>query len=509
MFPVKLLNKSTDEIPDQPELHRDKMHSLTNAHENDLLQPGIDILTPLATRSLFWRARYLEPSPVMCHIPLLFWLTEAARPSVAVTLGVADAVPHFALCQAVDKLGLDSFCMGFEPDPDQDTKAADLAQQIAFNEENFADFSQIVQNGANHDSPLSLESKIDLLIVNRSITQNLADALDNNWLPHLSERSVIVLLQGGEIPGYSSYLRHLASSGNMFTCDLDTRATVIFHGPEQNDRLQRLANLQGGQSGYLAARSVFARLGELHSNTAKLARENHEARIARRQRDEKTSELESAQAEVGKLRTEFEKLVDQYNARSAMVATAQAEAFDLSQTVKTLEANLKDSLTKHEQESKQLEGERDQLKESLNSAEAERLELQKRTTEQRDSLLKQEQENRQLRKECDLLKQSLSSVEAARLELQKRAAERKDSLSERYNDIAILGLELQAKTDETEKLAKDQAAFKQEIEDLKRALRETEQVRDFHMERIRALETSSSWRVTAPLRKVSLAIKPR
>ncbi len=167
------------------------MHSLTNAHENDLQQPGADILTPLATRSLFWRARYLEPSPVMCHIPLLFWLTEAARPRVAVTFGVADAVPHFALCQAVDKLGLDSFCMGFEPAPGQDTKAAHLAPQIAFNEANFADFSQIVQDDANHESLLSPEGKIDLLVVNHSITQNVADALDKNWLPHLSERSVI------------------------------------------------------------------------------------------------------------------------------------------------------------------------------------------------------------------------------------------------------------------------------------------------------------------------------
>ncbi|MEN8741830.1 MAG: hypothetical protein ABF308_18955 [Phaeobacter gallaeciensis] len=506
------------------------MHSLTTSHESGLQQPGTDILTPLATRSLFWRARYLEPSPVMCHIPLLFWLTEAAHPRVAVTLGVADSVPHFALCQAVDKLGLDSFCMGFEPAPDQDTKAADLTQQIAFNEANFADFSQIVQDGANHESLLSPESKIDLLIVNRSLTQNLADALDKNWLPHLSERSVIVFLQGGKMPGYSSYLRHLASAGNMFTCDLDTRATVIFYGPEQNDRLQRLANLQGGQSGYLAARSVFARLGELHSNTAKLALKNREASIARRQRDEKTSELENAQAEVGKLRTEFEKLEAQYNERSAMVATAQAEAFDLNQTVKNLEKNLQDSLSNHEQErkqlrrehdllkesllkqeqeNKQLRREHDLLKESLNSAEAERLELQKRATEQKDSLLKQEQENRQLRKEYDLLKQSLSSLEVARLELQKKATEQQDSLSERYHDIAILGLELQAKTDETEKLAKEQAAFKQEIEDLKHTLTETERVRDLHMERIRALETSSSWRVTAPLRKASLAIKPR
>lgn len=484
---------------------------------NDLIQPdaqplqnpGADILAPLASRALFWRSRYLEPSPVLCHVPLLFWLTEAARPRIAVTLGVEDAVPHFALCQAVDKLGLDSLCIGFEPAVGPEAKATDFTHQAAFNEANFADFSQIVQDGTLHESIFSRESKIDLLVVNLPITQALADELDKTWLPQLSERGIIVFLQGGEMPGYSSYLRHLTSVSNIFTCDLETRASVVFYGSEQNDRLQRLANLNGGQSGYLAARNVFARLGELHSNTAKLAFKTRESHIARKQRDEKAAELKKAQTEVAKLRTEFEKLATQYSERSELVAKVQAESFDLSQTVTTLQEALQDSLSKHEQEVGELGEELAQLQERLKCAEAERQDLEDRTAEQKGSLSKYEQEARVLREERNLLQDRLKRAATERQELEKKAAEQKDCLNERYHDIAVLGLELQAKAGEVGELTKQLASFEQELESLRHALAETEQLRDLHAERIRALENSSSWRVTAPLRKFSLMIKPR
>lgn len=300
---------------EQSELQQDNTHSLTASHSyaNSIQQPGADILTPLASRSLFWRARYLEDSPTLCHIPLLFWLTEAARPRIAVTLGVTDAVPHFAVCQAVDKLGMESLCIGVEPAPEPDAKPADLSKQHDFNETNFAEFSQIVQEAPGKDSFLAAENKVDLLLINRPITQKLIETLDTHWLPHLSERSIIVVLHDGETAGHGSLFRHLSAAGSSFTCDLESRATVIFHGPEQNDRLQRLASLKPGLPGYLTARNIFARLGELHRNAERLAFKTREAAIARRQRDEKAAELATAQAET-------EKLSVQYKERSSLVA---------------------------------------------------------------------------------------------------------------------------------------------------------------------------------------------
>lgn len=494
---------------EQSELHQDKTHSLTASPANGVQQPGTDILMPLASRSLFWRARYLEASPALCHIPLLFWLTETARPRVAVTLGVADAVPHFALCQAVDKLGLDSLCIGIEPAPEQDAKLADLTKQSDFNDANFAEFSQIVQDAPGKEGLLPPEGKIDLLLINRPVTQELIEALDSNWLPHLSERSIIVVLQGGETPGYGSFFRRLSATGNSFTCDLESRASVIFHGPEQNDRLQRLAGLKPGQTGYLAVRNIFARLGELHSNAERLAFKTRESRIARRQRDEKAADLASAQAEA-------QKLSAQYNERSSLVATAQAEAFDLRQAAAELEQQLQDSQARHQQEKELLNKEISTLKESLSTAQTECGALRKQVAEQEQALSDRygdisalglelearRQEKELLGKEISTLKESFGTAEAERQKLQKLAAEQEQTLSERYNDIAVLGLELQAKVGENSKLA-------EEIETLKRMLGETETLRDAHAERVHDLENSTSWRVTAPLRKASLTLRPK
>lgn len=560
---------------DQSELHQDTALSLAASRANGVQIPGSDILSPLASRSLFWRARYLEASPALCHIPLLFWLTEAARPRIAVTLGVADAVPHFALCQAVDKLGLESLCIGVEPAPEQGAKPADLKKQTAFNEANFAEFSQIVQDSEAKEGILPPKSKIDLLLINRPVTEELIGTLDANWLPLLSERSIIVVLQDGDASGYGSFFRRLSSTGDSFTCDLASRASVIFYGPEQNERLQRLARLNPGHPGYLGARNIFARLGELHSNAERLAFKNREAATARRQRDEKNAELAAAQAAADKLSA-------QYKERSALVATAQAEAFDLGQTVTRLEQDLKDSEAKRQQDKELLGKELGTLKESFAAAQAECQRLQQLAAEaeaaaqqreaaqQENELLSQEvgtlkeslaaaqaehqkmrqkaaeqektlteryddiavlgnelqakaaeaeeaaQEREAARQESELLSQELSSLkkslgaaQAERQKLQLLAAEQEESLAERYADIAVLGNELQTKAAEAEKAAAEREALRQENEALQQRLNEAEQLRDMHAERIQALEHSTSWRVTAPLRKVSLAVKPQ
>ncbi|MCA0858895.1 coiled-coil domain-containing protein [Phaeobacter italicus] len=496
---------------EKPELQHDRTHNLTASHPyaNSVQQPGADVLNPLASRSLFWRARYLEASPALCHIPLLFWLVETARPRIAVTLGVADAVPHFALCQAVDKLGLDSLCMGVEHAYDDGETQGDLTKQLDFNEENFAEFSQIVQDDPDKARFLPPESKIDLLLINRPVTQELVESLEADWLPHLSERSIIVVLQEKGASGYSAFFHRLSANGNSFTCDLESRATVLFHGPEQNDRLQRLANLKPGHTGYLAARNIFARLGELHSNAERLAFKNRESHIARRQRDEKAAELASVQAEVQNLST-------QYNERSTLVATAQAEAFDLSQAAAKLEQQLQDSKAQHQQEKELLDKEISALKESLDAVQTECKKLQQQAAEHEQilndrygdisalglELEAQKQKEDLLNQEISTLKESCSSAEAERQKLQRLAEEQEQALSERYNDIAVLGLEIEAKTEENRRL-------KEEIEALKGTLGETAHLRDMHARRVQDLENSTSWRVTAPLRKASLTFRPK
>lgn len=409
---------------EQSELQQNKPHSLTAAPANGVQQPGTDILTPLASRSLFWRARYLEASPALCHIPLLFWLVETARPRIAVTLGMADAVPHFALCQAVDKLGLDSLCIGVE-------NSAIDTEVTRFNQHNYEDFSHFAKATGETPEFLPHGRKADLLIVNRPASKALISALSSTWPSRLSDQSILLFLHGPEAGAEEAFQEAFQTEDKVFTLGLHGSASLVLHGSNQSERLQRLVHLKPGQPGYTAASTVFRRLGELHS---------------------KSCELEQASAELTQAR------------QNAALSTAELQK---------AQAQLKNRADQEEPQSK----------------------LHRDLTQAR-------QQNSLLHEELTAFKHRLPSLEEETLNLRKLLSEQEETLSERYNDISVLGLELQAKTEENRKLA-------EEIEALKRTLGETETLRDAHAERIRDLENSTSWRVTAPLRKASLTLRSK
>ncbi|WP_291730912.1 hypothetical protein [Leisingera sp. F5] len=414
---------------DKSELHQDITHSLKASHANSVQQLGTDILTPLASRSLFWRARYLETSPVLCHIPLLFWLTEAARPRIAVTLGVADAVPHFALCQAVDKLGLDSLCFGVEPVSVSD-------ETVNFNKRNYVDFSDFVKASGETPNFLPHSSKADLIVINKPASKALIDALRNAWLPQLSARGVILFLHAPEADAAEAFHAAFAAEDEDFTLWQHGSASIVLHGSNHSERLLRLVQLQPGHSGFMAASTIFRHLGELHSKTAELEHTASELIQARQSAALSTAELQKTQA---KLKTRA----------------------DQDETLPKLHRDL---------------------------------------TEAR-------QENDLLHEELKSLRHRLPALEKETIDLRKLLLEQEETLSERYTDIATLGLEIQAITKETDTLRAEREATQKEIALLKEQLSAATHQRDQFAERVQALEHSTSWKVTAPLRQASQKLK--
>lgn len=88
------------------------MTKITTAN-SAVTQLATDVFAPAAFDSLFWRPRYLIDSPVVSHLPLLFWVCAALRPSNAAVVGAGDGVAHFALCQAIDKFNGQGRCSGY------------------------------------------------------------------------------------------------------------------------------------------------------------------------------------------------------------------------------------------------------------------------------------------------------------------------------------------------------------------------------------------------------------
>lgn len=416
---------------EQSELHQDKTHSLAASPANGVQQPGTDILTPLASRSLFWRARYLEASPALCHIPLLFWLTETARPRIAVTLGVADAVPHFALCQAVDKLGLDSLCIGVE-----DT--ALNAETTSFNQRNYEDFSHFAKASGETPEFLPLGREADLLIVNRPASKALISALSSTWQSRLSDQSIILFLHGPEAGAEAAFQEAFLAEDKVFSLGLHGPASLVIHGSNQPERLQRLVQLNPGHPGYIAASTVFRRLGELHSKSCELEQATAELTQARQNAALNAAELQKAQAQLK------------------------------SQTDQ--------------------KGPQSKLHQDLTQA---------------------RQQNSLLHEELTTFKHRLPSLEEETQHLRKLLTEQEETLSERYTDIAALGLEIETVRIERERAKADSQSLQQEIADLKEQLSAAKQQCDQFAERVHALENSTSWRVTAPLRKASLTFRSK
>lgn len=77
--------------------------------ESDRAQ--IDGVLACLDHPLLWPADYLDASPALPALPLIFWLTETFRPERALSLGDASGVAHLAFCQAAERLALDTECL--------------------------------------------------------------------------------------------------------------------------------------------------------------------------------------------------------------------------------------------------------------------------------------------------------------------------------------------------------------------------------------------------------------
>ena len=69
--------------------------------------PGIDRLLDCIDHPLFWTAEYLDDTPALPVLPLIFWLSDVFAPTTVHTEGPGSDVAHLAFCQAGARLGLD------------------------------------------------------------------------------------------------------------------------------------------------------------------------------------------------------------------------------------------------------------------------------------------------------------------------------------------------------------------------------------------------------------------
>ena len=137
----------------------------TTVHSTDL--SAANSITTLAQSSMFWRPVFLEQCEWLEHIPFAFWLIEAHKPSTFVELGTQEGVSYFAMCQAIDRLHLETSCYAVSTWENGDTaKKNAFGEYETFkihNDAHYSSFSRLVKSTSQESLGHFADNSIDLI----------------------------------------------------------------------------------------------------------------------------------------------------------------------------------------------------------------------------------------------------------------------------------------------------------------------------------------------------------
>lgn len=410
-----------------------------------------DFLTPAAVETLFWRPRFMADSALMQHVPFLFWLAGAIRPRAAAVCGAGDGVAQFALCQAMDKLNIAGRCLGIGFWTDPDTGAPMAGAPRALREHATQLYDDIARWECRASGREALAAiapgSLDLLVVDIDGLPASDRPSAGEWLEVLRPDGIVVL--HGPLPRGADADAGLAElvAGRPAIHFPDERGlTVLPPASEPPHRVQGL--LRACDRGVLPGETglLFRRLGQGHLAVARNAAAEAEAGMLRADLAAARQAHEEAQAAMKDLR-------EAHEARSRKLSTLQEELFEREGRLAGLIEEMKAA-------------ERDHTG-TLAEAQAGRQAAEEQITT--------------LKWKLETAGQELAAAKAA-AETERRT---------RFDETAALTRRLEAlhgMQGETERLKARNKAQSRRIEELL---------------------DSTSWRITAPMRKVKTALTRR
>ncbi len=177
----------------------DCMPNQTNAQ--NVAMSDTDELAALCNTALdplFWRADRIDALSAWCgHIPFAHWLVAALRPKSIVELGTHSGVSYSAFCAAVEKAQLDTRCYAVDTwrgDAHAGTYDEPVFDDLqAYHQRRFATFSTLLRTTFDEAVTQFPDASIDLLHIDGCHTYDAVRHDFEQWLPKLSERSVVLL----------------------------------------------------------------------------------------------------------------------------------------------------------------------------------------------------------------------------------------------------------------------------------------------------------------------------
>lgn len=317
-------------------------------------------ITSLALSSMFWRPLFLSDSEWLEHIPFAFWLIEALQPSTIVELGTSDGASYFAMCQAVDRLRLDTSCYAVpvSTTAPEDVQGFENGQQSVkrYNEYHFASFSRLIDKNARFAVDRFSDASIDLLHIDGLTEYNEAVRLLDAWLPKLGDSGVLLLHDTNvrESPvRVHDLFEGLATRYPALEFKHGHGLGLLGVGTEQVPLLQRLFATRQTRGGVQALQDVFSRLGKACSDNFKAGENERKLTDLAERLKASQSELATLQNNLATLRQSLDDKVQEVERLSSQIhQQVETQALERGQLVERshMVQKLYDELKQHANE---------------------------------------------------------------------------------------------------------------------------------------------------------------
>ncbi|MEO0465148.1 MAG: hypothetical protein AAF216_01290 [Pseudomonadota bacterium] len=399
------------------------MASKITAVQNDPRPGAADVVQPLSTKSLFWQADYLIGSPALATLPFLFWTVESAAPRTLVSLSDGPQEAYFALCQAVQRLGLETRCFSI-------SEAIHDPEDVRHNADTYEDFSSLLSGPQDANCARFAPASIDMLYL------DLAHPPEDlvQWPALLSPRNVL-LIHGANAPEFfaarTACLESLRIENIDFTLEHGNGLGLVL-GEDAPSRLKRLAELHMGAPGYSEVQKVFFRLGKAHENAFHARQNRRENNQQKKELNQLRAALETTQSDLEKMREKNAKLRSAYENRNAQMALIDARHFD---AITAIEQELKEVQQTSRDRKKKL---KEALEEAIRQTDAKIERLKEQVAALTEAAVLQERALEEATAHNDRLQAEHDSLQAAALDNQAHVETLEDTVARQNRELADL-----------------------------------------------------------------------
>lgn len=227
----------------------------------DIMDPARTSIPTLSSKVMFWRPKYLAESKWLEHIPFYFWLVEAQQPELVFEPEITSGVTYFSICQAVDKLNLDTQCIATT---NQESNFLPKINQ--YNHENYREFSVIDSEGAKEKLLDLPDNSVDILVLKNSHSFIYDKDQMDRWQKKLSDRAV-VLIHGTQNKEIKPLCRNLKETYKTIEFVHGGGLLVVCFGDQQSPVMSSFFQQNNSLSSKRLMQNIYSRLGSACSES--------------------------------------------------------------------------------------------------------------------------------------------------------------------------------------------------------------------------------------------------